>query len=300
MKKVLVTGASGFIGKNVLPILLANGYDVYAVHNGGSIIEYENVTWHKCNIMNKDEVSLLFEKIQPEYLLHLAWFVTPGKWAIAPENIGWVEVSLNLIKKFNEFGGKRVVAAGSGLEYDWQYGYCNEELTPKNPATFYGVCKNATRQVVEAYAELVGLSFAWGRVFFLYGPHENPNRLIAYVINSLLRRERANCSHGNQVRDFLHAYDVANALVFLLENEYNGNVNIASGEPIKLKELMLLAANEIGATELLKLGAIPAAASDTDLVVADVNRLKNELGWQQKYSNQEGIKNTIKWWKKEI
>ena len=197
-------------------------------------------------------------------------------------------------------GGNRVVVAGSGLEYDWRYGYCNEELTPTNPATFYGVCKNSARQVIEAYAKLVGLSYSWGRVFFLYGPNENPNRLIAYVINSLLKSEQANCSHGNQVRDFLHAYDAANALIHLLESEYNGIVNIASGEPIKLKELMLLAAEEIGKNNLLKLGAITAAASDTDLVVADVSRLKNELGWRQKFSNVEGIKNTIEWWKKEI
>jgi nucleoside-diphosphate-sugar epimerase len=300
MKKVLVTGASGFIGSNLLPILQERGFEVHAVVHNGKVKNDSNVNWHPCSLMNPIDVSSLFEKVQPEYLIHLAWFVTPGKWASAPENINWVELSLNLVKKFHEYGGKRFVAAGSGLEYDWRYGYCSEDLTPLNPATFYGVCKNSLRQVIESYSELVGLSYSWARIFFLYGPYENPNRLIAYVINQLLKGEAANCSHGNQVRDFLHAYDAANALVFLLENKYDGDVNIASGEPVKLKDLMYMAAEQIGSESLLKLGAIPPAASDTDLVVADVNKLKNELGWKQKFTYEDGIKNTIQWWKKEI
>jgi nucleoside-diphosphate-sugar epimerase len=300
MKKVFVTGATGFLGKNILPILIDKEFEVHAVYNSSQTVSHHSVQWHQADLMNKKNVSNLMKEIKPEYLIHLAWYVTPGKWAIAPQNLDWVEVSINLIKEFHNNGGKRLVSAGSGLEYDWRYGYCNEELTPANPATFYGVCKNSLKNMIEEYSKLVGLSSAWGRIFFLYGPYENEKRLIAYVINSLLKGEEAKCSHGNQVRDFLHAYDAANALVFLLENNFEGTVNIASGEPIKLKELMLIAAKKLGKENLLKLGAIPAAASDTDLVVADVNKLKNELGWQQKYTNASGIADTIEWWRKEL
>ncbi|MBL1215745.1 MAG: NAD(P)-dependent oxidoreductase [Ignavibacteriae bacterium] len=300
MKKVLITGASGFIGQNILPIILGKGYEVHAVDKVSMEEKFPTVRWHNCDLTKSDEVTALIKKVQPQFLIHLAWFVSPGKWAMALENFDWVESSFNLVKNFHQNGGEKVVIAGSGQEYDWKYGYCNETLTPTNSNTIYGVCKNVLRQLVESYSAISGLNYVWGRVFFVYGPYENPKRLIAYVINSLLRNETANCSHGNQVRDYLNVIDAADALIFLMESEFYGVVNVASGDPIKIKDLVQLAAINLNAENLLNFGAISESESDTNLVVADVNRLKNELKWEQKFNNREGINHTIEWWKKNL
>jgi nucleoside-diphosphate-sugar epimerase len=300
MKRVLVTGAAGFIGKNVLPLLAKKEFEIHAVDINPIKTVSESIYWHKVNLMNSSEIDNLMKKVQPSHLLHLAWFVTPGKWALAPENYDWVQISLDLVKKFSEHGGTRCVVAGSGLEYDWDYGYCNELLTPKKPATFYGVCKNSLHEVVAKYAEITGLSFAWGRLFFLYGPKENPNRLVAHVIKSLLQDEEAKCSHGEQVRDFLHVHDAADALVNLLESDFKGDVNIASGIPIKLKEIISMIGQKTNKQDLIKLGAIPPAPSDTNLVVADTTRLNNELNWKPKFDLDKGLEDTIEWWKNHL
>ncbi len=102
---------------------------------------------------------------------------------------------------------------GSGYEYDWSYGYCTEGLTPCVPDTVYGACKHALHEMVRSYAAARQLSVAWPRVFFLYGPHEHPQRLVSSVVRALLRGEPAPCSHGRQIRDYMHVQDVADGLV---------------------------------------------------------------------------------------
>ena len=97
--------------------------------------------------------------------------------------------------------------AGSCAEYDWSAGRCEETTTLLRSASIYGANKNKLRARVEAIARETGLSVAWGRMFFLYGPHEHPQRLVASVIRSLLARLPARCSSGIQQRDFLHVQD---------------------------------------------------------------------------------------------
>jgi nucleoside-diphosphate-sugar epimerase len=141
------------------------------------------------------------------------------------------------------------------------------------------------------------MTSAWGRIFFLYGPCEHPDRLVASVIRSLLAGEPARCSHGNQIRDFLFAADVAGALVALLESDVTGPINVASGQPVALKEIVNHIGGLIGRPELIRLGAIPAAPTDTRLVVADTTRLADALAWRPAYNLEAGLTKTIDWWR---
>ena len=90
--------------------------------------------------------------MQPTHLLHLAWYVVPGKLITAPENFDWVGASFELVRRFAEAGGQRLAVCGSGYEYDWSYGYCTEGLTPCVPDTVYGACKHALHEMVRSYA----------------------------------------------------------------------------------------------------------------------------------------------------
>ena len=99
------------------------------------------------------------------HLLHLAWFVVPGKLITSPENYEWVRASMELVQEFAAAGGKRVTSCGSGYEYDWRYGFCNEQLTSQVPNTVYGACKQALNLMTENFAATANLSAAWGRDF---------------------------------------------------------------------------------------------------------------------------------------
>jgi nucleoside-diphosphate-sugar epimerase len=239
----------------------------------------------------------LFERVQPSHLLHFAWYAAPGKYWSSPENMRWVQASLGLLQSFHSHGGSRVVMAGTCAEYDWNYGYCSEALTPLAPVTLYGTSKHALQLLLRAYADQSGLSAAWGRIFFLYGPREHPSRLVASVIQSLLRRETADTSHGSQIRDFLHVQDVAGAFVSLLSGAVKGAVNIASGEPVRLKDIILRIADQLNGRELVRLGAFPASPTEPPLLVANTRRLNDEVGFKPVFDLDSGLAQTIEWWK---
>lgn len=297
MKKVLITGAAGFIGHHCLEPLKARGYEVHAVSTKRMKSGTGGVHWHQANLLEPGAAKALLAEVKPSHLLHLAWFVVPGKLITAPENFAWVRASMELVQEFAAHGGKRLTVCGSGYEYDWNYGYCSEKLTPAVPNTVYGSCKQALNLLVQSFATQAALSAAWGRVFFLYGPNEHPQRLVSSVILSLLKGEPAKCSHGRQIRDYMHVQDVAEGMVALLDSEVTGAVNVSSGQATTLREIVLTVGRVLEKPELIQLGAIPARANDTPLVVGENLRLLNEVGWKQQFDLEAGLRQTIDWWK---
>lgn len=298
MKSVLLTGASGFIGHHCLEPLLSRGYEVHAVSSRATKQD-KRVNWHQMDLLQAGAAKSLLAEVKPTHLLHLAWFVVPGKLITSPENFSWVRASMELVQEFAGQGGKRLAVCGSGYEYDWNYGYCSEKLTPAVPNTVYGACKQALNLLVQSFAGQSALSAAWGRVFFLYGPNEHPQRLVSSVILSLLKGEPAKCSHGRQIRDYMHVQDVADGLVALLDSEVAGSVNVSSGQATTLREIVLTIGRLIERPELIQLGAIPARANDTPLVVGENSRLQNEVGWKQQFELEAGLRQTIDWWKRQ-
>jgi nucleoside-diphosphate-sugar epimerase len=142
-----------------------------------------------------------------------------------------------------------------------------------------------------------GLSSAWGRIFHLYGPYEYPGRLVPSVIRALLRGEPANCSDGRQVRDYLYVEDVASAFVCLVESELQRPVNIASGVPVSVKELIGRIGEKIGRPDLIRLGAL-GSTQEPPHIVAMTSRLREEAGWRPHYDLDAGLERTIDWWRK--
>jgi len=295
-KSVLVTGATGCVGRMALPLLVDRGWRVHAVRSKHAGPEIAGVTWHQADLLNPADADRLVATAKTTHLLHLAWYIAPGKWAQAPENLAWVRASLDLFASFQRRGGARIVSAGSCLEYDWRYGYCAEDRTPCVPHTLYGTCKNAL-QLLTSAMNGGDLTSAWGRIFFLYGPHEHPDRLVASVIRSLLAGQPARTSHGRQVRDYLYAADVADAFVTLLDSGVTGPINIASGQAVALRDIVNRIGQLLGRPDLIELGAIPAAPTDTPLVVGDTARLCSALRWSPSWDLDRGLAATIEWWR---
>ncbi len=302
MKSVLLTGGTGFIGQHCIPLLLERDYEVHAVTSKNIKSQHSGVFWHQADLLKINKISELVENIKPSHLLHFAWYLKPGQWATAgaEQNFLWTQASFELIKCFREQGGVRVVTAGSCTEYDWNYGYCSEDLTPLSPNTFYGRSKASVYEYSNAYAHEVGLSSAWGRIFFVYGKYEHPTRLVSSVINSLLAKEPALCTHGNQIRDFLFSEDIADAFVALLDSDLTGAINIASGNPVSLKQVVNQIATKLSGEELVQFGARPTPENETPFVVGDIRRLSNELGWMPRNDLSSGLDKTIEWWKQDL
>jgi len=296
MTRVLVTGAGGFVGRATVPFLLERGFEVHGVTSGRSALPViDGIEWHKADLLDAAEVEVLVQAVDAERLLHLAWYAVPGLFWSSPANVRWVEASLGLVRRFAELGGQRAVVAGSCDEYDLFQGVCSEDSTPPRPGHLYGVCKHAVQSVLAAASPGLGLSVASGRIFFVYGPGEDPRRLVASTIRSILAGETATCRFGGHVRDYLHVDDVGSALAALVAAEVEGPVNVASGRPLLLRDLMGLIGDQLGRPDLVSVGHSDVSPDEPPAIVADVRRLHDEVGWAPRFSLQSGVAHAIRW-----
>jgi nucleoside-diphosphate-sugar epimerase len=306
--KVLVTGAAGFIGRTSLEPLREAGYEVCAVLSprpdprdraGGALPDIEV---RHADLTDPAAVDSLFEAVTPTHLLHFAWIATPGLYWHSEENHRWLSASRYLLAAFARCGGVRAVMAGSSAEYDWsRVAVCHERSSPladeTGTATPYAAAKIAMQRSLEEYGRSHRVSTAWGRIFFQYGPGEHRDRLVASVIVNLLAGREAPCTHGRQIRSFLHVEDVGAAFAALLASPVQGPVNIGSNDRITIAELLERVAREIGRPELLKLGARPAPPGEPAVLLPDIGRLSGELGWSPRRPLDEGLKDTVRWWR---
>ncbi len=166
--------------------------------------------------------------------------------------------------------------------------------------TPYAASKIALQKAVAQFAREHQLSSAWGRIFFQFGPYEHPDRLVPSVIRHLLKNQEALCTHGRQIRSFLHVADVGAAFAQLLDSEVQGPVNIGSDERIALADLIGRIAREVGRPDLVRLGARSTSGDEPPLLVPDVQRLRDEVQWRPRLSLNEGISDAIAWWRGQL
>jgi nucleoside-diphosphate-sugar epimerase len=281
--RVLLTGATGLIGRQVAAPLARLGYDVLPVSRRGAGMRGHLI----------DDPEAVAEAAHAECLVHLAWHDGPNRMG-AVENLDWVCASLRLLTAFAQAGGKRAVMVGSCAEYDWTGVGRMDETTPLRPASAYGAAKAATGLAAIAGARALGLSLAWARPFFCYGPGEPEGRLFGDVIKGLQAGMAVDCTDGLQKRDFLHTEDLGAALAALLKSPVEGAVNIGSGQAVAVRDMIGTLARQMGREDLIRLGARSRPADDPPLIEADVTRLSDEVGFSPRYDTESGIRAVLK------
>lgn len=301
MSSVIVTGASGFLGRPLLAALLDRGCNVHAFgRNAAPANLSARVRWHQVDLSDRAMTRAALGNIRADGLIHLAWETTHGAYWQSPKNLDWTAATLHLLMDFRGSGGRRAVIAGSSAEYDWTLpSPLDESATPLRPASLYGHSKNALREIVEAWAPAASISCAWGRIFNIFGPFEQPERLVPRVIRTLLEGRKLAFDDGSLVRDFLHAADAADAFAALYASSVEGAVNIASGEPATVREVVSEIAECLGSRGLVEFGALPAQADAPKRIVAAVERLRKQVGWSPKGTLRGRLRETCDWWKSE-
>ncbi|MFN6952142.1 MAG: NAD-dependent epimerase/dehydratase family protein [Albidovulum sp.] len=275
--RVLLTGATGLIGRHCVGPLEESGFTVHAASRG------------RGDDLLADPEGVV-ARAGADHLIHLAWHDgAKDRWS-SPRNLEWVEASLRLLRAFAAAGGRRAVMVGSCAEYDWTgAGHLGEDA-PLRPATLYGAAKAATGIAAMAGAKALGVSLAWARVFFAYGPGEPEGRLLGDILKGIAAGRPVACTDGLQRRDFLHTEDIGRALVSLLLSGAEGPVNVGSGRAIPVRDLILALARAMGGEGLIRLGARPRPASDPALIEADVTRLGQETGFRPAHDLAGGIR----------
>jgi dTDP-6-deoxy-L-talose 4-dehydrogenase (NAD+) len=269
-QRVLITGAAGFVGRQVLHALSGSDVTVTAViRQGGSGLDRE------ANVHKVVQTSDLFRETEAwwakvcqniDIVVHLAWYTEPGKYLMSPENLNCLAGTLNLAKGAAKGGISRFVGTGTCFEYDLSAGMLSAD-TPLKPVTPYAGAKAAACMMLSQWLPLHQVGFAWCRLFYLYGKGEDARRLVPYLRFRLSAGKLVELTAGRQIRDFLDVEEAGRQIAEIVLGNRQGPVNICSGIPVTVRQLAEQIADEYGRRDLLRFGARPENLVDPPCVV---------------------------------
>lgn len=288
-ERLLLTGATGFVGRQLLVPLAARGFEVHAVARSPG---EGRATWHPADLLDEGAMRALLRDVRPAVLVHAAWYVTHGTFWTAPENAVWVEASTALGEAFAACGGRRLIGLGTCAEYDWEEPGTAPwpEARRMAPATPYGRTKAELCMRWAMLGERRGVSVAWARLFHLFGPGEHADRLVPAVMRALQEGREAATGSGRPVRDFVSTPWLGRALAALAASGVSGPVNTASGQPVSIRSVVAAIARLTGRPDLLRLGALPDRPGEPPFIAADTTRLREAVGFVEPFNLEDELR----------
>jgi dTDP-6-deoxy-L-talose 4-dehydrogenase (NAD+) len=283
---VLVTGAAGFVGSHVMRALLDHGHSVVAAVRPTTPRDRLQPFLDRVRVLDIDlestaGVDAMLAAAQPDAVIHAAWYADPTDYRSSPRNRDSLAMTIRVAEGVVRAGIPRLVGLGSCLEYA-PSDKPLRETDPLEPNTLYGECKRDAWIAMEAAAAGTQTRVAWARIFHVYGPGEDPRRLLPSVARRLRAGEPIDLSPGEQVRDQIHVADVADALVLLAGSEYEGPINLCSGVPVTLKEVLTRLADVFGRRELLRFDARPYLKDEAMYLIGAPDQ-RNLISWTPRH-----------------
>lgn len=298
--RVLVTGAGGFLGANLVGGLVARGAGVAAVVRTGRGLQADSdgVTVVHADVTDRASLDAVFASVRPTHVVHAA--ITPGHPDAPEARARQLEVSVNgtwnVLDAAVTHGAERVVHVGSSLEYGHRVEPLHEELALE-PVTFRGAAK-AAATVIALHAARAGAPVVVVRPFSVYGPHEPPHRLVPTAIRAALDDGALPLTEPGLRRDFVHVDDVVRAIVAALTARpvVHGRVyNAGTGVQTANEDLAVLVGDVVGRPLAVACDAYPRRDVDSTSWVADVTRARQELGFEARIGLREGLALTVEW-----
>lgn len=271
--KILLTGGSGFLGRRIHKVATAGGHEVLGLTRP-----------HHLGDPNWTEIRAF----RPETCIHAAWYAKPGHYLNAPENETLLRDSLIFLRQLGDEGVARFVALGTCLEYAPSNSPLEEDRSAIEGRSRYARAKISLHTSFAEHARENGLDVCWARVFFPYGEGEDPKKICTQIIRSLKAGESFEIKHPQSVRDYIHADDVADAIVHLASGQMNGTFNIGTGEHVTMQALAETIARHLDRSGGLRYPAV-LPVDEFPSIVPSMAKLFAE-GWRPKISLDEGLR----------
>lgn len=296
MKRVLVTGASGFLGSRLICRLAEDGNcELFAVTSQPGGIEVPaNVHVETADLLDGDAVKGLIKRVWPDVCIHLAWDQRKS-YRDSPSNYQWLAASIQLFAEFERAGGRQFLFAGSSGEYEDRVGGMAETPRPQQ-MSLYGRCKKSASELFLSVDNGVQVQVA--RCFTVYGPGDTHRfGAIPAAICTLLKGGTVSCRHPRTIRDYIYIGDAAEAVLRLLRSDYHGAVNIGSGIPRSMWEVFLEIGRQLNCPERI---SFCGEVREATMLVSDNTILRNTLDFTPQTDFSEGIAKAIAYWRTQL
>ena len=288
--RILVTGATGFVGRAFCKEAVKRGHDLIALTRSPEAIIEPSV---EIAVGSLSEVPWgQISHFAPEAVLHLAWVAEPGVYLHSPTNEIWFHESKVFLDKLIESGVSYVSGAGTCIEYAASDEPLDEDTSPLAPTFPYSKAKVALYEWLREKGHHESLSWSWCRIFYPYGPGENSQRICTSLINQIKLGKSLSLKTPKSVKDYIFIDDLAHAICLIIEQKFTGPINIGTGDGVAICDLASKLVRLLQADPALIQHASVLLPDPTPFVVANNQLLKN-FGWNQKIDLAEGLRRTI-------
>jgi UDP-glucose 4-epimerase len=305
MKRVILTGGSGFVGANLARRLVSDGHELHlflrSEHSDWRLTDILNDTiTYEVDLRDSASINALVKKITPDWVFHLAAY---GAYPNQTDERRMVQTNvfgtMNLVNACLQSGCETFINTGSSSEYGLKDHAPSEDETLQ-PNSAYAVTKAAATRFCRDTALAHSANVQTLRLYSAYGPFEDPSRLIPTLINRGMRGEFPPMANPQTARDFVYIDDVVDAYLLAASaepREPGAVYNVGTGVQTTLREAAEVARRvfNISAEPVWK--SMPARTWDTDIWIADNSKFAERFGWRPQFDFEQGFRATVEWFK---